>query len=183
MLRMIIPARAISPSSATNPNGLPERLSASEAPMMPSGAVRKTRISREKLRSWIISRVSIAPAMSGKSAKSSCCLSAIPPRRPRSRGDSRERACRGRLEGRPDLARHIRRLDAVHHVGAHGDRHISVAPPQDRLLVRVLDAPHLRKRNGDAVAGDDRQVADPAEIEPLRPHRSVSSRFSPRPGP
>src|SRR5215207_3402665 len=51
VFRMIIPARAISPSSATNPNGLPERLSAREAPMMPSGAVRKTRSSREKLRS------------------------------------------------------------------------------------------------------------------------------------
>jgi hypothetical protein len=48
-LRMIMPASAINPKSATNPNGLFARFSASEAPMMPSGAVRKTRNRREKL--------------------------------------------------------------------------------------------------------------------------------------
>ena len=38
--------------------------------MMPSGAVRKTRMRREKLWSWIIRSVSIAPTMTGKSANS-----------------------------------------------------------------------------------------------------------------
>ena len=37
--------------------------------MRPSGAVRKTRSSREKLCSWIIRSVSITPIISGKSAK------------------------------------------------------------------------------------------------------------------
>ncbi len=37
--------------------------------MSPSGAVRSTRISREKLCSWIIRSVSMTPSISGKSAK------------------------------------------------------------------------------------------------------------------
>ena len=38
--------------------------------MMPSGAVMKTRNRREKLWSWIIRRISIAPVMIGKRANS-----------------------------------------------------------------------------------------------------------------
>ena len=37
--------------------------------MMPSGAVRNTRISREKLCSWIISSVSMTMTISGNSTK------------------------------------------------------------------------------------------------------------------
>ena len=66
---MIMPASAIRPSSATKPNGWLATFSPSEAPMMPSGAVRNTRISREKLCSWIISSVSITSTISGNSTK------------------------------------------------------------------------------------------------------------------
>ena len=37
--------------------------------MMPSGAVRKTRTSREMLCSWIISSVSMTPIITGNSTK------------------------------------------------------------------------------------------------------------------
>ena len=66
---MIMPASAIWPSSATNPNGAPNRLSASDAPMMPSGAVISTMASREKLCSCIIRMVSVATSMIGNIAK------------------------------------------------------------------------------------------------------------------
>src|SRR5947209_7712965 len=68
-LRMIMPASAISPNSATKPNGWLATLRPSEAPTMPSGAVRKTRNSREKLWSWIINSVSITMTISGNSTK------------------------------------------------------------------------------------------------------------------
>ena len=66
---MIIPISAIRPSSATKPNGLSATLSPSEAPTMPSGAVRNTRISREMLCNWIINSVSMTKIISGKSTK------------------------------------------------------------------------------------------------------------------
>ena len=66
---MIIPISAISPRSATNPNGAPKRLSASDAPMIPSGAVRSTIPTRAKLCSWIIRRVSVTTSMIGNILK------------------------------------------------------------------------------------------------------------------
>src|SRR5258708_7524767 len=67
--RMIMPASAISPSSATKPNGWFATLSPSDAPMIPSGAVRNTRIRREKLCSWIIRSVSMTITISGNRTK------------------------------------------------------------------------------------------------------------------
>ena len=66
---MSMPASAISPSSATKPKGLPDRLSARLAPIIPSGALMNTRNSLVKLWSWIISSVSITMTISGKSLK------------------------------------------------------------------------------------------------------------------
>ena len=66
---MSMPASAMSPSSATKPNGRAARLSAIEAPTMPSGAVKNTIASREKLCIWIISSVSIVKIMIGNSTK------------------------------------------------------------------------------------------------------------------
>ena len=63
VLRMIMPASAIRPSSATKPNGRFETSNAPVAPIRPSGAVTKTRASLEKLCSWIISSASIASAI------------------------------------------------------------------------------------------------------------------------
>jgi len=68
-LRMIIPASAINPSSATKPNGWLATFSPIDAPMMPSGAVRNTSNRREKLCSWIISRVSMTMTITGNSTK------------------------------------------------------------------------------------------------------------------
>ena len=48
-LRMIMPAKAIRPSNATKPNGALATFRASDAPMMPSGAVKNTSSRREKL--------------------------------------------------------------------------------------------------------------------------------------
>ena len=66
---MIMPASAINPSSATKPNGWLATFSPNDAPMMPSGAVRNTSSSREKLCSWIISRVSITMTINGNRTK------------------------------------------------------------------------------------------------------------------
>src|SRR3954469_3596904 len=68
-LRMIMPASAIRPNSATKPNGWLATLSASEAPMMPSGAVRNTSSNREKLCSCIINSVSMTMTIRGNSTK------------------------------------------------------------------------------------------------------------------
>ena len=65
---MIIPASAIRPSSATKPNGWLDKSSAPVAPMIPSGAVTKTKARREKLWSWIISSANITTAMAGNTA-------------------------------------------------------------------------------------------------------------------
>ena len=67
---MIMPASAIKPSSATKPNGWLATFRASDAPTMPSGAVRNTNINREKLCNWIISNVSITIAITGNSIAS-----------------------------------------------------------------------------------------------------------------
>src|SRR5271155_4936243 len=69
VLRMSMPASAMSPSRATNPNGFAARLSASDAPTIPSGAVKNTMARREKLCIWIISSVSMARIMTGKRMK------------------------------------------------------------------------------------------------------------------
>src|ERR1700738_5297837 len=68
-LRMIMPASAINPSSATKPNGWLATFSPSDAPMMPSGAVRNTSKRREKLCSWIIRSGSMTMTISGNSTK------------------------------------------------------------------------------------------------------------------
>src|ERR1700737_1394350 len=68
-LRMIIPASAINPSSATKPNGWLARFSPSEAPTMPSGAVRNTSSRREKLCNWIISKVNMTITINGNKTK------------------------------------------------------------------------------------------------------------------
>ncbi len=62
---MMIPNIAITPSSATKPNGLPNSSSAATTPIRPSGAVSTTMKVREKRLSWIISSVSTAMIISG----------------------------------------------------------------------------------------------------------------------
>ncbi len=82
VLRMIMPASAMRPSSATKPNGRLERSNAPVAPISPSGAVTNTKASREKLCSWIISSASIATPMTGNTAASALLaftLSSIDP--------------------------------------------------------------------------------------------------------
>ena len=145
-LRMIMPASAIRPSSATKPNGWLATLSPNEAPIMPSGAVRNTSSSREKLCNWIISSVSITITISGNSTK----IEALPLAEFLKSAAGLDPV--GRLEMiadvlqfRPDLVGDVGRLHAVDRdVGPHRDRHIAVAPPQDRLLMRVFDLGDLR---------------------------------------
>ena len=60
----------ISPGRLAKPNGLPNRFKDSDAPIRPSEAVRNMRNSRAKLRSWIISRLSMASTMIGVRASS-----------------------------------------------------------------------------------------------------------------
>ncbi len=65
---MSMPASAMRPSSATKPKGMPETLSASDAPIMPSGAEAKTRNSFAKLCTCAMMSVSITSTMMGATA-------------------------------------------------------------------------------------------------------------------
>ena len=72
-LRMIIPASAITPSSATNPNGCRNTSRANAIPTTPSGAVSTTMKVREKLFSWIISIARITATTRGMPAAIEFC--------------------------------------------------------------------------------------------------------------
>ncbi|OIQ74920.1 hypothetical protein GALL_434200 [mine drainage metagenome] len=76
------------------------------------------------------------------------------------------------LQLRPDLAGHVGRLHAIDDVTAHGDRHVAVAPPDNRLLMGVFDSGDLLQRHRHPVARRHGEVADMAEVEPLRRHRA-----------
>ncbi len=65
---MIMPARAMVPSMATNPNGWRNTSRNRVTPISPRGAVRNTMNIREKLRSWTISRLSTTTMNSGMPA-------------------------------------------------------------------------------------------------------------------
>ena len=65
---MIMPISAITPSSATKPNGRSSSSSAPATPAMPSGPVRKTSIERLKLCSCSISSVNMMNSISGTPA-------------------------------------------------------------------------------------------------------------------
>ena len=71
------------------------------------------------------------------------------------------------LKLRPNGIGHVRRLHAVDDVGAHGNCHVAIDTPEDRLLVGIFNLCDLRQRNGDAVLRIERQVADMGKIEPL----------------
>jgi hypothetical protein len=75
-----------------------------------------------------------------------------------------------RLELRPDLVGHIRRLHPIDDVSAHRDGGVAIDAPKDRLLVGIFDLGDLRQRDGHAVMRIDRQVADVGEVEPFRRH-------------
>ena len=64
-LRMIMPISAITPSSATKPNGRSSNSSAAATPAMPSGPVRNTSIERLKLCSCSISSVKTMNSITG----------------------------------------------------------------------------------------------------------------------
>jgi hypothetical protein len=72
------------------------------------------------------------------------------------------------FELRPDRIGDVGRLHAIDNVRAHRDRHVAVAPPQDRLFVGIFDLGDLRQRHGNAAPRIDRQVPHTAEIQPLR---------------
>ncbi|MCY1348444.1 hypothetical protein D9M69_345910 [compost metagenome] len=80
---MIIPARAMVPSMATKPKGFWKISRNRVTPISPSGAVRNTIATREKLRSWSISRVSTTTMNSGMPAFTEFCplaeSSTVPP--------------------------------------------------------------------------------------------------------
>ncbi|MNC17316.1 hypothetical protein D3C75_651910 [compost metagenome] len=80
---MIIPARAMVPSMATKPNGWRNTNRNKVTPISPSGAVRNTITVREKLRSWIISKLSTTTTNSGMPAFTDFCprseSSTVPP--------------------------------------------------------------------------------------------------------
>ena len=67
-LRMIMPISAITPSSATKPNGRFSSSSAAATPGRPSGPVRNTSIAREKLCSCSISKVKMMNSITGTPA-------------------------------------------------------------------------------------------------------------------
>ncbi len=150
VLRMIMPASAISPSRATKPNGA---LNASSATARSISAERRRREHQEqaveKLCSWIMSSVSMTRNISGKILNSATLALALsstaPPTSMRMPGGSvaAEISSMRRL----DLRRHVGCLHAGSDVGAHRQDHVAVAPPQDRLLELVVHARHLRDRN------------------------------------
>ena len=57
-----------------------------------------------------------------------------------------------RLQLRRDLAGDVGGLHAIDDVGAHGDRHVAVTPPHDRLLVGILDLGDLLQGHRDTIA-------------------------------
>ena len=66
--RMSIPASAITPSNALNPNGAWKRSRNATAPMRPSGEMTNTRNSFLKSCTWAIRSVSMTRIMAGKTA-------------------------------------------------------------------------------------------------------------------
>src|SRR3974390_3345150 len=65
---------------------------------------------------------------------------------------------------------------AVDDVTTHGDRHVAIDAPKDGLLVRIFDVGDLRKRNGNALARINREVADMGEVQPLLGHGAGDDR-------
>src|SRR5882757_4051753 len=151
VLRMIMPASAINPSRATKPNGRLETSSAPVAPINPSGAVTNTRASREK-------RAIGLDAFLDRSAG----LDAI----------AVGQGVLDPLEFRLNLVADVRCLHAVDDVAAHGQHHVAVAPPQDRLLVFVVEAGNLRQGHGDSVPAGDGQCRQPVELETFGRNRA-----------
>ena len=171
VLRMIMPASAIMPSSATKPNGRLEMSNAPVAPMMPSGAVANTSASREKLCSWIIRIASIGDCHDRENdGERRIRLHALLDRAARLDAVAVWQRVHDRLQLRLYLVADVRRLHAVDDVAAHGEHEIAIAPPQDRLLVLEVEPRDLRQRHGDAVAGRDRQAGQTVEVEPLVRH-------------
>ena len=71
-----------------------------------------------------------------------------------------------------DLVGDVGRLHVVDDVAARGQHDVAVAPPQDRLLVLVVESRDLRQRHRDAVAGGDGQRRQAVELEPLGRNRA-----------
>ena len=70
---MMIPASAMNPSIATNPNGAPVTSSAADTPISPSGAVKITIAMRLKLCICSISSDSMTSTISGITALTEAC--------------------------------------------------------------------------------------------------------------
>ena len=58
----------------------------------------------------------------------------------------------------------VGRLHAGHDIGAHRQRHIAVAPPQDRLFEPVGDFGQLRQRHRRARGQQHRQIAQARRV-------------------
>ena len=168
VLRMSMPASAISPSSATKPNGLWARLSAIEAPTMPSGAVKNTIASREKLCIWIISSVSMVDDHDREQHEDrAVALLRFLDRAAHLDAIARRQRFADRGELRPERVRDVGRLRAVGDVAERDDDDLAVLAPDDRLLGRAHDMRDLADRDRDAVARRDREVADAVERRAL----------------
>jgi hypothetical protein len=65
-----------------------------------------------------------------------------------------------------DCSGHVRRLQAIGNVAAHGDGRHAVAPAHDGLLRKHLHLAHLRQRNALPIGAGQREVGDPGRIKP-----------------
>ncbi len=121
---------------------------------MPSGAVRNTRIRREKLCSWIISSVSITMTINGNRMK----IEALPLADSSNAPPGLDPV--GRLEivaGCPSASAQIWLVTSGACTPSTTSERTVIAmsrltPPHDRLLMGILDLGDLLERHGDAVA-------------------------------
>ena len=70
------------------------------------------------------------------------------------------------LELLPHGGGHVRRLQALGDVSAHGDRRRAIAATQDRVFHADFHRSDLRQRNPLAGRSDQSEIGDPARIEP-----------------
>ena len=166
---MIMPASAISPSSATKPNG---RLETSSAPVAPINAERRRDEDQSEAREALQLNhqqrqhddrhhrehddergVRLDAFLDGAAG-----LDAVAHRKRRL----------DRLQLRQHRIGDIGRLHVVDDVAADGQHDVAVAPPQDRLLELIVQPRDLRQRHGDAVSRLDGERRQAAELEPFR---------------
>ena len=148
MLRIRIPESAISPTSALMPNGCWNSSKVGMTPMRPSGAVANTIVITEIERTWKMIVISVRAIMIGNSgSQGAICLAGLLDGTALLDSVARRQLGDDGLELLPHGGGHVRRLQALGNVAAHGDRRRAIAATQDRVFHADLDGSDLRQRN------------------------------------